>query len=115
MRKVSVTLLSTLLLVLSCATFSHSATPVTRVGETYRGAYVTITGVVARFLDEDEFLLKDDTGSIRVYIGYGYPMEVRIGDKVMVEGFVDFDLIKEIYAWTITTEDGKVWEIGRRE
>lgn len=102
---------------LGCAFTSaaHASTAVTTVKEAYRGAYVNIQGKVARFIDEDEFLLQDDTGSIRVYIGYGNRMPVRPGETVTVEGFVDFDLVKEIYAWTITKEDGHVIVLDRRE
>lgn len=42
-------------------------------------------------------------------------MPVRPGEKVTVEGFVDFDLRLEVYAWTITREDGQIIELGRRD
>lgn len=93
------------------SSYAYAATPTTEISEVGRGDYVLLTGEVARFLDEDEFVLRDDTGSIRVYIGYQNRMPVRPGEKVIVEGFVDFDLILEVYAWTITKEDGTKIEL----
>ena len=93
-----------------CAT-AYAATPVTKIGDVYRGAYVQLKGEVLRFTDEDEFVLGDDTGRIRVYVGYRNRMPVKPGETVTVEGFVDFDLILEVYAWTITKADGQVIEL----
>ena len=50
---------------------------------------------------------------MRVYIGYQNRMPVRPGQRVTVEGFVDFGLRIEVYAWTITMEDGSVIELKR--
>jgi uncharacterized protein YdeI (BOF family) len=93
------------------SSYAYAATPTTKISEVGRGDYVLLTGNVVRFLDEDEFVLRDDTGSIRVYIGYQNRMPIRPGEKVTVEGFVDFDLILEVYAWTITKEDGTKIEL----
>jgi len=107
--------MSFFLFLLSISPTAQAANAVTQIKDTYRGAYVMIPGTVLRFIDEDEFLLQDETGRIRVYIGYQNRMPVRPGDKVTVEGFIDFDIVKEIYAWTITKEDGEIIELDRRE
>lgn len=75
---------------------------------------VTVVGEVERIRDEDEFILKDDTDSIRIYIGPNR-MPVKIGDKVTVEGMFDNDFFKrEIYAHTITDSEGNKIELDRR-
>ena len=114
MRQAYIFIFSFLFISLSASSV-QSAKPVTKIDDVYRGAYVNLTGSVVRFLDEDEFVLQDDTGSIRVYIGWNNRMPVRPGEKVTVEGFVDFDLRLEVYAWTITKENGEVIELDRRE
>lgn len=102
-----------LCLMLLVATLAQAATPVTTIDDVGRGDYVVLTGEVARFSDEDEFVLRDDSGSIRVYIGYQNRMPVRPGETITVEGFVDFGLKLEVYAWTITKADGQVIELKR--
>ena len=54
---------------------------------------VTVAGTVESIRDEDEFILKDDTDSIRVYIGPNR-MPVKVGDMVTVEGMFDNDIVK---------------------
>ena len=101
-----------LMMVALCAV-AFAATATTKVSDVRRGDYVMLTGEVVRFTDEDEFVLRDASGSIRVYVGYRNRMPVRPGEKVTVEGFVDFALILEVYAWTITRENGEVINLQR--
>ena len=83
------------------------------IGELRRGMMAVVEGNVERITDEDEFILADATGDIRVYIGPN-AMPVRPGDLVRVEGFIDDDLRMEIYADTITLSDGQVVTLPRR-
>lgn len=53
------------------------------------GMSVTVKGEVTRILDEDEFRMKDSTGSVRVYIGWKNRMPVPVGETVLVLGVVD--------------------------
>ena len=48
------------------------------------GKYIA-EGVVAG-VNAESFLLKDDTGAILVYLGYGYAKDLELGDKVKVKG-----------------------------
>jgi len=72
---------------------------------------VLVEGVVERLLDEDEFRLRDETGSVRVYIGWRNAMPVASGERVSVVGLVDADgpggLFREIYASEILLADGR--------
>lgn len=81
-----------------------------RIAEVKRGERVVLRGEVARILDEDEFLLVDDTGRIRVYIGWKNDLPVNKGDTVIVEGRADDDAIfglrPEIYARVLELSDG---------
>jgi hypothetical protein len=42
------------------SSYAYAATPTTKISEAGRGDYVLLTGEVVRFLDEDEFILRDD-------------------------------------------------------
>ena len=91
-----------------------NADDVMSIEQVERGGMVSLSGQVERILDEDEFRLRDDTGSIRVYIGPNN-MPVRQGDAVSVTGFVDDDLGPlELYAHSLTTADGETVEFSRR-
>lgn len=83
---------------------------ITKIGEVTRGASVTLQGKVTRILDEDEFRLEDETGSIRIYIGWRNRVMVNVGETVTVKGFVDDDLMgvfrPEVYAKELIREDG---------
>lgn len=75
---------------------------------------VTVKGTVERIRDEDEFILKDETGSIQIYIGPN-TMPVSLGDEVTVKGMFDNDVVKrEIYAHELTDVDGNVTTFERR-
>ena len=79
-----------------------------------RGTMVTVAGDVERITDEDEFVLTDDSGSIRVYVGPNW-VPANVGDSVIVHGLVDDDLIRrELYARTLTMPDGSVITFDRR-
>lgn len=90
----------------------HSSDKIIAIEDVTRGAQVNIQGQVTRILDEDEFRLQDDTGSIRIYIGWKNRVPVNIGETVKVSGFVDDDLVNtfrpEIYASQLVREDGKI-------
>ncbi|MDG3041278.1 NirD/YgiW/YdeI family stress tolerance protein [Roseicyclus marinus] len=82
------------------------------IGELRRGMMAVVEGNVERITDEDEFILADTTGEIRVYIGPN-AMPVRPGDLVRVEGVVDDGLRMEIYADAITLADGRIVNLPR--
>ena len=85
------------------------------VAEVERGQIVTVSGEVVRILDEDEFRLRDDTGVIDIYVGYGNRLALAQGDRVTVTGRADDDALPgtrpEIYADTITLASGEVIEL----
>ncbi len=91
------------------------ASEVTKIENLERGASVTLQGEVVRILDEDEFRLRDDTGSVQIYIGWQNRVMVDVGESVTVSGFVDNDLIDvfrpEVYAREIIREDGSTVEL----
>jgi uncharacterized protein YdeI (BOF family) len=82
-----------------------------RVADVKRGDRVLLRGEVVRILDEDEFLLADDTGRIRVYIGWKNDLPVGRGDQVIVEGRADDDTLfgmrPEIYARVLELANGE--------
>lgn len=113
MKKTIFLLLGALLLFAGVDDFvqgSETGEKITKIGEVTRGANVTLKGQVIRILDEDEFRLKDETGSIRIYIGWRNRVMVNVGETVTVRGFVDDDLIHifrpEVYANELIREDG---------
>jgi uncharacterized protein YdeI (BOF family) len=88
-----------------------------QVADVSRGDRVLLRGVVARIVDEDEFVLADDSGRIRVYIGWKNDLPVSRGDVVIVEGRADDDSIfgfrPEIYARALELADGTRVELVR--
>jgi uncharacterized protein YdeI (BOF family) len=88
------------------------AEEVTSIDDLERGMSATIEGEVTRILDEDEFRMQDETGSVRVYIGWKNRVSFPTGEKLTVRGFVDDDLAAyfrpEFYAFEIVREDGTV-------
>lgn len=86
---------------------------ITPIADVERGSMTTVSGVVERLLDEDEFRLSDETGDIRVYVGPNW-VPADVGEMVTVSGFVDNDVFKEIYAREITRADGTVVTLDRR-
>lgn len=85
--------------------------PMGRVADVRRGQNVHLQGTVERIRDTDEFILRDDSGSIRVYIGWRNAMPVGPGEVVTVFGVADDDVFPglrpEIYADRIVTADGR--------
>ena len=94
------------------ATVHSDEKGLTAIGSLQRNTMVSVQGVVQRITDEDEFQLADDTGSIQVWTGNQF-FAVEQGETVTVSGFVDDDLVLEIYAQEITRQDGSVVTIGR--
>ena len=94
------------------------AEEVTSIGNLERGMSATVKGEVTRILDEDEFRVQDETGSVRVYIGWKNRVSVTTGEKITVRGFVDDDLASyfrpEIYAFELIREDGSVIELNQQ-
>lgn len=75
---------------------------------------VTVAGTVDRITDEDEFRLRDSTGTVRVYVGPNW-VPASVGEEVSISGFVDTDLGPlEIYARSLTRADGEVIEFRHR-
>lgn len=78
-----------------------------------RGQQVMLTGQVDRITDEDEFVLRDATGTVRVYVGPNRVPAAQ-GETIVVSGMVDDDGPLEIYATAITRADGTVVELPHR-
>ncbi|MGK7871257.1 hypothetical protein, partial [Falsiroseomonas sp. E2-1-a20] len=85
----------------------------TPIADLRRGTMVTVVGIVDRILDTDEFRLRDPSGTIRVYVGPNW-VPADVGERVTVRGFVDDDLIKEIYARELVRADGSTMRFERR-
>ena len=89
----------------------------TPIGELRPYDIVLIQGVVERITDEDEFRIRDDSGSVRVYIGWRNRMPVAQGDRITVFGIVDSDgpggTFREVYAYEVTTPTGRVVDLQR--
>lgn len=75
-----------------------------------RNTRVTIEGTVTRASEEDEFIIRDSTGSVQVYTGRTF-FTVNVGDVVSVSGLVDESALLEVYADEITFEDGTVVKV----
>ena len=75
---------------------------------------VTVAGTVERITDEDEFILTDTSDSIRVYVGpnWGARQCGRCRDRAL--DFIDNDLLRELYARTLTMPNGEVVAFERR-
>lgn len=104
--------------ILLSAAFAVLAAPVaaaeaTSVADLTRSTFATVKGTVDRITDEDEFVLADATGHVRVYVGPA-PMPVRPGDSVTVSGTVDDGLRLEIYAREIVAADGTIFTFDHR-
>jgi uncharacterized protein YdeI (BOF family) len=85
---------------------------VTPIKEVQRGQHVLVEGTVDRIRDTDEFVLSDDTGRVKIYIGWKNRMPVSKGEAVKVWGVVDDDffpgLRPEIYAYAISLASGEI-------
>jgi len=74
------------------------------------GQGVSLTGTVDRITDEDEFILRDQTGTVPVYVGPN-DIPALVGDFITVNGTVDDDRPIEIYATSILRVDGVLVEL----
>lgn len=90
-----------------------AARETTRIADLVRNTNVTVVGTVDRLTDEDEFILADASGSVRVYVGPNL-VPVNPGDAVTVRGFVDDDFRLEIYAREIVRPDGSTVTLEHR-
>ena len=71
-----------------------------------------IRGLIEQRLDDDEFLLRDESGVIEVYTTRSWT-DYEIGDTVTVSGRLDDDEpVREFYASSVTLYDGTVVELG---
>ncbi|SUZ31459.1 hypothetical protein ROE7235_01205 [Roseibaca ekhonensis] len=86
---------------------SAMADTVIPISEAKRGMMVTVAGTVEQITDEDEFILSDPSDSIRVYVGPNW-VPADVGEAVTVHGFIDNDLLRELYARTITVANGEI-------
>jgi uncharacterized protein YdeI (BOF family) len=89
------------------------------ISQVRRGQRVTLAGVVDRIRDSDEFILRDDTGRIEIYIGWRNAMPVSMGERVTVFGVADDDVFPgrrpDVYADRILREDGSLVTFDRRD
>jgi len=96
-----------------------SAEEITPIEKLERGMTVSVRGEVTRILDEDEFRMRDSTGSVRIYIGWKNRVTVPVGETITVRGVVDDDLESrfrpEIYAFQIVRKDGTAIDLNKRE
>lgn len=114
MKNLFLTALTVILSALSIGASAQDTASIQTINSLKSETIVTVAGTVESIRDEDEFILEDETGSIKIYIGPNR-MPVQVGDKVTVEGMLDNDIIKrEIYAYTITDAEGNVTELDRR-
>jgi uncharacterized protein YdeI (BOF family) len=103
--------------ILLAAALAALAAPVaadaTPVADLARNTFATVAGTVDRITDEDEFVLADGTGHVRVHIGPGL-VAVQPGERVIVTGLVDDGLRIEIYAREIVRADGTILTFDHR-
>jgi uncharacterized protein YdeI (BOF family) len=92
-------------LALACA--PAAAADPTAVAELRRNSFATVAGTVDRLTDEDEFVLADATGHVRIYVGPN-AVPVTPGETITVSGHVDEGLRLEIYAREIIRADGTI-------
>jgi uncharacterized protein YdeI (BOF family) len=82
---------------------------ITKISALERYTTTHIKGEVVRILDEDEFRLKDNSGKIKVYVGWKNPGVVKKGDVITVKGMLDPGIFfDEFYASEIILENGDV-------
>lgn len=92
---------------------TQAAAEAIAVADLERNSVATVAGTVERITDEDEFVLADGTGHVRVYIGPGL-VPVQPGESITVTGLVDDGLRIEIYAREIVRADGTILTFDHR-
>lgn len=91
--------------------FVQADTTITAIDALIYGQPSQIQGVIEARLDDDEFLLRDDSGEIEVYTGRDWN-DYEIGDTVTVSGRLDNDdEAAEFYARSVVLRDGTVIEM----
>ncbi len=96
-----------------CLMAGSALADTTPIADIQRGQSVTVAGVVDRFFDTDEIRLRDETGTVRVYLG-PRALPIKSGERIVVEGVMDDDLVmNELYARRITRENGEKISISR--
>lgn len=83
-----------------------------------RGEFAIVRGEIIRFRDRDELRIQDETGRLDIDLGDGVsdPRVLKVGDTIMVVGWVDddlFDFPRDLYANEIFLSDGTVITINR--
>ena len=79
----------------------------TAIADIERGQSVTVEEVVDRFYGTDEILLRDASGTVRVYLG-PKPAALRSGERIVLEEVMDDDLFQnELCAREITRDSGE--------
>jgi len=89
-------------------TFSFPQTvmaDITRIADLQRNQSVTVVGVVDHIPDEDEIMLRDESGKILVYLGPNATLPA-LNETVRVTGMVDDDGPREINATSLIRADG---------
>lgn len=85
---------------------ANTAAPTVAIGDLQYGTTATISGVVEQITDEDEFRLRDESGSVLVYIGPGI-VPFNTGETITLSGIVDRDFGRlEVYAREAVRADG---------
>lgn len=87
------------------AALAQADAQLTEIAALVRGQMVELRGTVARITDEDEFILSDASGQVRVYVGPNL-VPATEGEAITVFGRVDDDGPLEIYANRIIRADG---------
>jgi uncharacterized protein YdeI (BOF family) len=105
MRRPLARQIAALSMAVSATAWPATAETPTPIAELVRDTPATVAGTVVRLTDDDEFLLSDSTGSVRIYVGPNR-LPVVPGEAVTVIGFVDEDPALEIYAHEIVGADG---------
>ena len=80
--------------------------PTVAIADAQRGSMVTLQGRVERILDEDAFRLCDASDCIKIDTGRTM-VPVNQGEEVTVIGFIDRDLLREVYAREIRRASGE--------
>jgi uncharacterized protein YdeI (BOF family) len=113
--KIQLTAMAILMMVFMVTTSAASSNgnkteiEITEISALERYTTTHIKGEVVRLLDEDEFRLQDESGRIKVYVGWKNPGVVKKGDVITVKGMLDPGILfDEFYASEIILENGDV-------